>query len=104
MKILFDHQAFTMQHFGGVSKCFCELISHLPSRIDYQISLVESNNIHLHNTNLCPEVKSVSMDFHKFSSKYPFRGKGKIYKILNSLNYHTTENINKEKSIELLKK
>lgn len=28
--VMFDHHAFTMQRFGGVSRYFCELIRHLP--------------------------------------------------------------------------
>jgi glycosyltransferase involved in cell wall biosynthesis len=28
MKVLFDHQAYTMQHFGGVSKYYTELMAH----------------------------------------------------------------------------
>ena len=34
MKVLYDYQAFTMQYFGGVSKCFCELISHFPDSVE----------------------------------------------------------------------
>ena len=40
MKVLYDHQAFTMQYFGGVSKCFCELISHFPNGVETEISIV----------------------------------------------------------------
>lgn len=29
MKILYDHQAFTMQKYGGVSRCFYEIANHI---------------------------------------------------------------------------
>ena len=84
MKVLYDHQAFTMQYFGGVSKCFCELISHLPSEINAQISIIESNNIHLQDANLCPNIKPVSYDIQTFISKYKFKGKGFLYSLVNN--------------------
>ena len=49
MKILYDHQAFDMQRYGGVSNCFVQLISNLPKGVEYEISLHECGNIHLGN-------------------------------------------------------
>ena len=105
MKVLYDHQAFTMQYFGGVSKCFCELISHLPSEINAQISIIESNNIHLQDANLCPNIKPVSYDIQTFISKYKFKGKGFLYSLVNNnlAFLPTTENLNRKRSIELIK-
>ena len=103
MRVLYDHQAFTMQYYGGVSKCFCELISHLPPEVDYSIGIKESNNVHLQNTNICPEINSVSIDYQTFISKYRFKGKGKCFQLLKFLNYPTAENLNRNKSIKLLK-
>lgn len=36
MKILYDHQAFEMQNFGGISRYFCELITQLDSNLQPQ--------------------------------------------------------------------
>ena len=52
MNILYDHQAFTYQKWGGVSKSFCELITHRPIGMDYEISVIESDNIHLRESYL----------------------------------------------------
>lgn len=52
MKILYDHQAFDMQRYGGVSNCFVQLISNLPKEVEYVISLNECGNIHLGNSRL----------------------------------------------------
>lgn len=105
MRILYDHQAFTMQYFGGVSKCFCELISNLPLDIEYNIGIEESNNIHLQKSNLYPQLRPVSFDKDSFTSKFNFKGKGRIFTLANRLFpfLPTTENINKAKSISLLK-
>lgn len=43
MKILYDHQIFSLQRYGGVSKYFCELIKRLPPQ-DWETSVFLSNN------------------------------------------------------------
>lgn len=44
MKILFDHQAFTYQDFGGVSKYFSNLLPQLnKNKIETRIALHYSN-------------------------------------------------------------
>ena len=104
MKILYDHQAFTFQYFGGVSKSFCELISHLPTDVVPEIGIVESNNIHLQNSKLCPNLSPVSIDIQTFLKKYKFRGCGRLYALATKyLNIPNTENKNKNRSLELLK-
>ena len=45
MKVLYDSQAFTMQKFGGVSKCFCELIAHLPKDTQWEVGIKESDTL-----------------------------------------------------------
>jgi len=50
MKILFDHQIFTFQHFGGISRYFCELMDQFSwdPGIDFHLALRYSQNEHLH--------------------------------------------------------
>ena len=45
MKILYDHQTFTLQKFGGISRYFYELVNELDkvSNIEPEISLLLSN-------------------------------------------------------------
>lgn len=105
MKILFDHQAFSMQKFGGISKCFCELISHLPPDIVWGISIKESDNIHLHEFNLISDLPYSKISFDKFLFQKKFRGKGRLYKIMNMFPYFPSmEKRNKNHSVNLLKK
>lgn len=49
MKILFDHQAFSLHTYGGVSRYFSELIHGINHTPDYSaaLPLLFSNNIHL---------------------------------------------------------
>jgi len=46
MKILYDHQIFTSQKYGGISRYFYELVRELDaiSDIQYEIPLLVSNN------------------------------------------------------------
>ena len=52
MKILYDHQVFSWQRYGGISNSFVQLIEHLPKDVEYTISVKYSDNIHLINSNL----------------------------------------------------
>ena len=49
MKILYDHQIFSAQVFGGISRYFYELMSsfHLDRGVDFSLSLRYSNNSYL---------------------------------------------------------
>jgi glycosyltransferase involved in cell wall biosynthesis len=83
MRVLFDHQTFEFQTYGGISKYFCELFSHL-NRIDgvsSEFSIVYSDNIHLRE--VLPHVKPTGHIYGKFRF-FPFRGK--LFKELSKLN------------------
>ncbi|AUD05060.1 glycosyltransferase family 4 protein [Spirosoma pollinicola] len=49
MKIFFDHQAFSLQNYGGISRYFCELINGINSSDinNAHLSLLWSNNAHV---------------------------------------------------------
>lgn len=49
MNIFFDHQTFSQQRFGGISRYFCELISGINATDEHKahLSLLWSNNEHL---------------------------------------------------------
>jgi glycosyltransferase involved in cell wall biosynthesis len=72
MKIFFDHQAFTMQRFGGISRYYCELILGINSTSigEAHLSLLSSNNENLKEYNF--EV-----------TKFPFPEKHRLYKCSN---------------------
>lgn len=47
MKVLFDHQIFSGQRYGGVSRYFCELIKHLSSEVQWKQTALLSDNEYL---------------------------------------------------------
>lgn len=89
MKILFDHQVFTFQKYGGISRYFYELVKkfHKKPGIEDEISLVISDNYYLSDNQY---VKLFS-----FFSKKRFKGRGKLAILFNRLN--TIYNIKKQK-------
>lgn len=105
MKVMYDHQAFTATRYSGVSKSFCELISHLPQQCIPQISILQSYNEHLLNSRLVPNLQPVKLDVNTFVSHCPIKGIGRIYHILNNMHLICgAETINKKYSAQLLHK
>ncbi|ADE82350.1 mannosyltransferase [Xylanibacter ruminicola] len=104
MRILYDHQAFQYQKYGGVSNCFVKLIENLPPDIDYEIAICETDNEHLRNSNLV-DVPKERLSFRNFISHNSFKGKSRLYNTITSiLPFFTTSGRNLKKSIELLNK
>lgn len=107
MKALFDYQAFTLQRYGGVSKCFCELMAHFPEGYQYEIGVKSTANVHLLNTHsIASNIEKAKLTLDSFLGGINFRGKGRIYSFMNSwLPYFpSSERINKSYSLELIKR
>lgn len=68
MKVLYDHQIFSSQVYGGVSKYFAEIINILQNRCDIDISAWISNNQYAKEYNL--------FKMTGFLNGSNFRGKG----------------------------
>ena len=51
MKILFDHQVFSIQKFGGASKYYCELLKNIP-RENWDTTTLFSNNEYVKSSHL----------------------------------------------------
>ena len=101
MKVLYDFQAFTYQYFGGVSKCFCELINHRPTSLSYDIAISQSNNEHLWESKLVNDLERVAFDVNIWHKFYAGIGNMTLYKIISHI-FNTSERINKRKSIEAI--
>jgi len=84
MKILYDHQAFTMQDHGGVSRCFVELYKQLSKDNDVQISLRETDNVYLKEMQIG---HPVGYDYEHFIAHRNFMGKIRLFAFRNSLKY-----------------
>jgi len=105
VKILYDHQAFGMQQFGGVSNCFVQLIKNLPQNCQHYISLCESDNVHLIESGLNVSFKPRKLYEENFISNRKFKGRGFLYRCTLRLTpWLTSEGINRKCSIEALKR
>ena len=78
MKILFDHQAFSLHTYGGVSRYFSELIHGINHTPNYSatLPLLVSNNVHL---------KEKGFDINHFLRNQNFRRKKRIIYEINKL-------------------
>lgn len=104
MKVIFDYQCFD-QRVGGISRCFCELTRNMPSDIEANIVLKESNNIYLHDY-------FPNMGYNHFTNEvdnflYPIRFKGRT-RLYNTLakwfkSFPSFDNVNMRYTEELLK-
>lgn len=93
-----------MQYFGGVSKCFCELISNLPEDVQTKIAIKQSNNVHLKEYGLVDNLAPATFDELKFSKLLPIPGRHKLYTALNAIGLcRGAEYYNRKVSIEALK-
>jgi glycosyltransferase involved in cell wall biosynthesis len=77
MKVLYDHQAYSMQQYGGVSRYFHELINHLYSKIDIDLKVFFSNNKYIAGDERFPH--------RNFLSNFNFKGKIHLLRNLNNL-------------------
>lgn len=76
MKILYDHQMFTLQKFGGVTRYFCDLMTNLPDGYEYELPLSFSENQYLSN--------DLVSEYKKISCISSFRVKRRIYYFFNN--------------------
>ena len=77
MKVLYDHQIFTSQIYGGISRYFVELMKNFENddTIEYDLSLRYSNNYYLKQIN--------NISYKTFFKNYNFRGKGRFTNYIN---------------------
>ena len=77
MKVLYDHQIFSSQIYGGISRYFFELMKNFENddRIKYDLSLRYSNNHYLNKYN--------DLKYKPFFKNLAFRGKDRLINILN---------------------
>ena len=80
MKVVFDHQAFSMQKFGGISRYFsilCEKMYH-NKLTDFDVILKFSNNQYLESNALIDLIK-----YRHFAPNLEFKGKKVLMELLN---------------------
>lgn len=104
MRVLYDHQAFQMQYYGGVSKCFCELIKAFPPEVETRISIVQSDNLHLWESGLVHDLQHVTMDHKQWNKQYPGKLMDLLYLAANKyLPLPTADSMNRRATNSALK-
>ena len=78
MKVLYDHQIFSTQIFGGISRYFQELSSQIAlyKNVKIEFALKISNNFYLDND---------CIKFYPFLKNYHFRGKVRLIYFINKI-------------------
>lgn len=102
MRILYDYQAFSMQTHGGISRCFAELLKHIPNGVDTKLGVKESDNVYLSGID---NIMPANYQYNNFLGKKHFLGKWHMHYLYDKISgggYYP--NYNKNYSIELLKK
>lgn len=87
MKILYDHQIFELQKFGGISRIYFELIQQFSNdkTVEWELPIQYSDSLHLRgmpyfNNTLKPLPKQVDY-LKQFLFGVDFRGKRLVYEI-----------------------
>ncbi|HEY5463299.1 MAG TPA: glycosyltransferase family 1 protein [Hanamia sp.] len=80
MKILYDHQMFLTQKYGGITKYFCELMKNLPAEHQFRLSVLISENQHLKDEH------SFFKKIHVPIPKNDFKGRGFLRRNLYNIN------------------
>jgi len=84
MRVLYDHQAFTLQKYGGVSRCFVELYKNLPKGVDAQILVRECDNVYLNAIGSYPK----GYHFNHFICPWHFPGKYRLHFMADRFRKH----------------
>ena len=111
MKILFDHQIFELQKFGGISRYFFELLNHYSKThtVQWELPIRYSDNEYLTALEkLSPVYPKPGDPFEQFLPNIAFKGKRKLYEYTKgflkpNVDFSYAET-NKQLVIEKLKK
>jgi len=106
MRILYDHQIFTQQHYGGVSRYFCELMSQFSKdpTMDFSIALRCSQNKNLQKCYELDEYWSNRNNFFSRTQLFSFIQKVTHRDILTFLLNNKILCIGQQESVRELKK
>jgi glycosyltransferase involved in cell wall biosynthesis len=86
IRVLYDHQAFEMQRFGGISYYYAKIIDGLNSTVDATIAVHSSGNEYLERlkNSLTSSVRNTGF-IEDFMFGMNFPGKNRMYSLRNSL-------------------
>ena len=85
MRVIYDHQAFTIQKYGGISRCFVELYKNLPKEVEARILVHESDNAYLRDA---IGVHPKGYHFNHFICQWHFPGKYRLHMFVDKFRKH----------------
>jgi glycosyltransferase involved in cell wall biosynthesis len=99
MKILYDHQIFTWQDYGGISRYFCELMSQYATEpgISFRLALRYSQNDHLRQQALLNRFWTQRNDFFSDSHGITRFQRGIHINVLNHVFNNQRESVQRLK-------
>jgi glycosyltransferase involved in cell wall biosynthesis len=103
MNVFYDHQIFTEQNYGGISRYFVELFKRFDTQkeFNYLLPKMYSNNINLNELN-CRNIFPFKT-FQSFLPNIHFRGKFRFFNFLQYLQiYKNASKLNKAYSLEIV--
>ena len=104
VRVLYDDQAFTMQHVGGVSKGICRILEQMPPSIDMRFGVSHCNNVYLRESGLVPDLQPARTDWIAARSKSYFPGKRTLFMAASRMGLvRSAEYYNRRLSVELLR-
>lgn len=77
MKVLYDHQIFTWQRYGGISRYFYEIMRNLPPQIKIKNSTILSDNYYIKNNDI--------IKHHSIIPMKEFEWKKQLYSKVNKI-------------------
>ncbi len=91
MRILYDHQIFSLQKYGGISRCFVELFKNMPTDVEASMSLYKSDNVYVKEI---MDVRPKDTRLDRFLNSNQFKGKWYIQMMLNQFRErHADKNV-----------
>lgn len=85
VRVLYDHQIFEEQGFGGISRYFTELIANLPLR-DLEVALIRSDNQHLLSLpEMRTRIPSSKSEIQEWLWGWDFRGKRRLFEYMRRI-------------------
>lgn len=99
MKVLYDHQAFTYQNYGGVSRYYAELMAHFDLLGDarYDVPSIYTNNLYVKDSNF----RNNNRFINYFLSTRLLK---KINDVGHRFGYNFPYDHNRRKSVEMIRK
>lgn len=101
MNVLFDHQIFEIQRFGGISRYFVELFNQYKktNKLDFDVSIRYSNNEYLKQSEdiIDKQIEPLIHPYDNFLKSINFKGKYALYKFFSTFKKHAIKNIDLSK-------